>query len=81
MGHGWAQALVVLQMINILHQKRVWPHETIFFMHINILRMSRELLVTRVYVHVVTIHKGKFHNGTHDVCMTNYGFIRVKSLM
>ena len=31
MGHGWAQApsyIHILQAINVLHQKRVWPHET-----------------------------------------------------
>ena len=57
MGHGQVRALVVLQMTNILHHKRIWPYETVFFVHVNILRTIHELLVA----HVAATH-------AHDDC-------------
>ena len=58
--HDWAQALM-LQAINILHQKRVWPHDTGFFLA-QILQTDCECLDAPVHVHmhVVTVHEFEY---------------------
>ena len=78
MCHGqWHGLALIPQAINALHQKIVWPHESMFFGH----GYCRWIIDAPVHVaiHACGDHAQMedYNDSTHYTCLTNYGFTYV----